>query len=49
MRADRQTKLICVFGEYENAQDELDEKWKEAVVAWCEVLPVFTLRDSEKQ
>jgi hypothetical protein len=46
MRADRHTKLICVFGEYANApSNELDEMWKEAVVAWCEVLSVFTMRD----
>jgi hypothetical protein len=46
MRADRQTKLICVFGEYANAgSNELDEMRKEAVVGWCEVLSVFTFRD----
>jgi len=37
---------MLFFGEYANApSSELDEVWKEAVVAWCEVLSVFTLRD----
>jgi len=46
MRANRQTKLVCVFGEYANAPiNELDEVWREAVVAWCKVLSVFTLKD----
>jgi hypothetical protein len=49
MRADRQTKLICVFGEYANARsNELDEMRKEGFVGWCEVFACLYLEGLRK-